>query len=68
MLQYWAKEASPLASGDPYPLVMSVVELRWHVGRYITISKQDILKDLGSAIPEAKDWNTGISQVSPHLP
>ena len=32
---------------------MSVVKLRQHVGRYITFSKQDILKDLGSAIPEA---------------
>ena len=34
---------------------MSVVELRQCVRRYITLSKRDILKDLGSAILEAQD-------------
>ena len=42
---------------------MSKVELRQHVGRHITFSKQDVLKDLGSAIPEAQDWNMGIPQA-----
>ena len=42
---------------------MRVVELRWHVGRYITFSKQDVLKDLGSAIPEAQGWDMGIPQA-----
>ena len=42
---------------------MSVVELMQHMGRYITFSKQDILKDLGSAIPEAQGWDTGIPQA-----
>ena len=63
MLQYWAEISSPPASGDPCPLAMSVVELRWHVGRYTTFSKQDILKDLGIAIPEAKDGDMGIPQA-----
>ena len=40
-----------------------MVELRQCVGRYITFSKQDILKDLGSAIPEAQGWDTGIPQA-----
>ena len=62
-LQYWAEEVSPMASGDPHPLAMSVVELRQHMGRYITFSNQGILKDLGSAMPEAQGWDTGIPQV-----
>ena len=33
--------------------------------RYITFSKQDILKDIGSALPEAKDWDREIPQVDP---
>ena len=41
---------------------MSVVELRQSIGRYTTFSEQDILKDLGSAIPEAKDGDMGIPQ------
>ena len=31
--------------------------------RYITFSKQDVLKDLGSAIPEAQGWDMGIPQA-----
>ena len=65
VLQYWAEEANLLAPGDPCPLAMSVVELRWCMGRYITFSEQDVLKDLGSAIPEAKDRDTGILQADP---
>ena len=42
---------------------MGVVELRQHVGKYITFSKQDILKDLGSAIPEAQGLDVGIPQA-----
>ena len=42
---------------------MSVVELKQQVERYITFSKHDILKDLGSAIPEAKGWDMEIPQV-----
>ena len=33
------------------------------MGRYFTFSKQDVLKDLGSAIPEAQGWDLGIPQV-----
>ena len=33
------------------------------MGRYITLSKQDILKDLGSATPEAQGWDTETPQV-----
>ena len=51
---------------------MSVVELRQHVRRYITSSKQDILKDLGSAKPKVQGWDIGIPQVdsiaSPTMP
>ena len=62
-LQYLAEEVSLPASSDPCPLAKSVVELRWCVERYITFSKQDILKDLGSAIHEAQGWDTGIPQA-----
>ena len=65
MLQYWAEVVSPLPSDDCCPLAMSVVDLRQHVGWYITFSKQDVLKDLGSAIPEAQGWDTGIPEVDP---
>ena len=41
------------------------MELRQHVGWYITFSKQDVLKDLGSAVPEAQGWDMGIPQVDP---
>ena len=63
VLQFWAEEANPLAPSDPHPLAMSVVELRWCMGRCITFSKQDILKYLGSAVPEAKDGDMGIPQA-----
>ena len=59
-LQYWAEEVSLPASGDHRPLVMSVVELRQCMGRYITFGKQDILKDLGSVILEAQGWDMDI--------
>ena len=44
---------------------MSVAELRQHVGRYITLSKWDIIKDLGNAIHEASGWDTDSPQVDP---
>ena len=55
--------ASLPAPGGLHPLAMSVVELKWHMGRYLIFSKQDVLKGLGSAIPEAKAWDMGIPQV-----
>ena len=58
-LQYWAEEANPPAPSEPHPLVMSVTELRWHVGKYTTFSEHDVFKDLGNAIPEAEDRDTG---------
>ena len=42
---------------------MSMMELKQCVGRCITFSKQNILKDLGSAIPEAQGWDMGIPQT-----
>ena len=62
-LQYWTEGVSLLTSDDFYPLVRSLVELRWCMRRYITLSKQDILKDLGSAIPEAQGLDTEIPQA-----
>ena len=44
---------------------MSVVELKQHVGMYVTFSKQDILKDLGSAIHKTQGWDTASPQVDP---
>ena len=38
---------------------MSVVELRQQVGWYITFSKQDVLRDLGNAVPGAQGWDMG---------
>ena len=35
------------------------------MGRYITLSKQDILKDLGSAIHETQGWDTESPQADP---
>ena len=51
------------ASGNCHPLAMSTVELRQCVGRYIAFSKHNVLIDLGSAIPEAQDWDMGIPQA-----
>ena len=42
-----------------------MVELKWHTGRYVTLSKQDILKDLGSAIHETQGLDTASPQVDP---
>ena len=64
-LQYWAKGVSLPTSGDYYPLPMSVVEMRWHMGRYITLSKQHIFKDLGTVIQEAQGWDTESPQADP---
>ena len=64
-LQYWAEGVSLPASADYYPLVMNVVELRCHVGRYVTLSNQDILKDLGSAIHETQGWDMESPQAGP---
>ena len=63
VLQYWAEEANTPAPGEPCPLAMSVVELRWHMGKYTTFSEDDVFKDLWGAIPEAKDGDMGIPQV-----
>ena len=38
------------------------------MGRYGTFSKQDIFKDLGNAIPEARNWDTETPQVDPITP
>ena len=35
------------------------------MGRYITLFKQDILKDLGSAIHEAQGWDPESPQADP---
>ena len=63
VLQYWTEEVSWPASCNCHPLAMSVVELRQPVGRYTTFSKQDIVNDLGSAIPEAHAWDMGTPQA-----
>ena len=39
--------------------------MKWHVGRYVTHSKQDILQDLGSAIHKTQGWDTESPQVDP---
>ena len=43
---------------------MSVVELKWWLERHVTFSKQDIFKDLGSAIPGAKHQDMETTQVA----
>ena len=62
-LQYWAKEANPLASGKPHPLVMSVREVRWCIRRYTTFSESDIFEGLGNAAHEATYGDTGTPPV-----
>ena len=54
VLQYWV----PLEPSKPCPLVMSVREIRWHIGKYTTISKHEVFKGLGNAVPQAKDGDT----------
>ena len=49
VFQYWAEKANLLAPGEPHPLAMSVVELRWHVGKYTTFSEPGVFKGLGNA-------------------
>ena len=62
-LQYWAEEASLPAPGEPHPLVMSVREVRWHIGKYTTFSGHDAFKGLGNALSEAKDEDMGTPTV-----
>ena len=60
VLQYWVEEANPPTPSELHcPLVMRVRELRWHIGKYTTFNKQDVFKDLGNALPEAEDEDTG---------
>ena len=66
-LQYWAEEANLLVPSHE-ALAMSVVELRWHMGRYTTFSKWDVLKDLGNTIPAVKDGDMGIPQADSTAP
>ena len=63
VLQYWAEESNPPAPSEPCPLVMSVRELRQHIGRYITLSEPDIFEGLGNAIPEAEYRDMGTPLV-----
>ena len=54
-----------------WPLLIIVVELRQCMGSYVTLSKQDILEDLGSAIymkPKAGTQRVHRWTPSPHLP
>ena len=51
-LQYPAEKVRPPILNDYHPLVMSMVELKQHVGRYVTFNKQDVLWNLGSTTPE----------------
>ena len=63
LLQYWAEEANPPASGKPHPLAMSVRELKWCIRRYTTFSESDIFEGLGNAIHEAKYGDMGTPSV-----
>ena len=63
VLHYWAEEANLPAPGEPHPLVMSIRELRWHIGRYTTFSENDVFEGLGNAIPEAEDKVVGTQPV-----
>ena len=67
-LQYWVEEVCLPTLGDYCPLAMSVVELKWWVERHVTFSKQDIFRDLGSAIPEARSRDMEIPQVDSFAP
>ena len=58
-LQYWGEEANLLAPGESHPLVMSVRELRWCIGKYTTYNKHDVFKGLKKALPKAKDEDMG---------
>ena len=52
-LQYWVKEASPLAPSEPCLLVMSIHELRWHMGKHTTFHNCNVFKGLVNASPRA---------------
>ena len=62
-LQYWAEEASLLASSEPYPLAMSLRELRQHIGKHTIFTEHDVFKGLGNAMPEAEDGDMGTPPV-----
>ena len=68
VLQYWAEEANPPAPSEPSPLAMSVRQLRWHIGKYITFNKHDVFEGLGNALPEAKNEDTETQSVDDHFP
>ena len=61
-LQYWAQKVSLPTPGGYCPLAMSIVELRWQVEGHFTFSKQDVLLNLGSTIPEARSQDTEAPQ------
>ena len=58
-------EANLLAPSEPHPLVVSVRELGWYIGKYTTFNKHDVFKGLGNALPEAKDEDTGTPPADP---
>ena len=63
VLQYCAEKANLLAPSEPHPLVMSVRELRWCIGKYTTFSEHDVFEGFGSTLPQAKDEDLGTSPV-----
>ena len=62
------KKVRPPTLNDYCPLVMNVVELRQHMGRYITFNKWDVFQNLGSTIPEGCKLGHGDSTRGPHYP
>ena len=66
-LQYWVEEANPLVPSEPNLLVMSVRELRWHIGKYTTFFEQDVFEGLGNALSGATVENTQPSPMGTPL-
>ena len=63
VFQYWEEEANLPVPSEPCPLVMSVRQLREHIGKYTTFNEHDVFKGLGNTLPEAEDKDMGTPPV-----
>ena len=66
-LQYWAEKANLPAPGESCPLVMSVRELIWHLGKFTTFTKHDVFEGLGNSLSGATVEDTQLSLVGAPL-
>ena len=66
-LQYLAEEANPPAPGEPCPLVMSIFELRQHMGKHTKFHNCNVSKALANALSRATGEDTQPSPLGNSL-